>query len=198
MKGDFLFTSESVSQGHPDKVSDQISDAVLDSLLKHDPHARVALETMVTTGLVVLAGEPCPAQAFGSLEGINADYITTDPVSGRKLRLPGQTVAYVDKPGVVTGWVCDDDTDQTLVVRRLDTGAIVPIDPNTGQYRLTVLYSTPGTKFLDLSVTYGIDTRTGTKIIYVRANRPPILCRLAPIGLLAATIGRRRFRRWAR
>jgi len=74
----------------------------------------------------------------------------------------------------------------------------VPIDPNTGQYRLTVLYSTPGTKFLDLSVTDGIDTRTGTKIIYVRANRPPILCRLGPIGLLTAMIGRRRFRRGAR
>ena len=53
----YLFTSESVSQGHPDKVADQISDAVLDSLLKHDPKARCALETLVTTGLVVLAGE---------------------------------------------------------------------------------------------------------------------------------------------
>jgi len=52
-----LFTSESVTMGHPDKVADQISDAVLDSLLEHDPHARVALETLVTTGLVVLAGE---------------------------------------------------------------------------------------------------------------------------------------------
>jgi S-adenosylmethionine synthetase len=53
----YLFTSESVSQGHPDKICDQISDAVLDSLLEHDPHARCALETMVTTGLVVMAGE---------------------------------------------------------------------------------------------------------------------------------------------
>lgn len=53
----YLFTSESVSQGHPDKVCDQISDAVLDSLLRHDPMARVALETMVTTGLIVMAGE---------------------------------------------------------------------------------------------------------------------------------------------
>ena len=52
-----LFTSESVSQGHPDKVCDQISDAILDSLLRHDPRARVACETMVTTGLIVLAGE---------------------------------------------------------------------------------------------------------------------------------------------
>ncbi len=52
-----LFTSESVSMGHPDKVADQVSDAVLDSLLEADPLARVACETLVTTGLVVLAGE---------------------------------------------------------------------------------------------------------------------------------------------
>ena len=52
-----LFTSESVSMGHPDKVSDQISDGILDSILEHDPLARVACETLVTTGLVVLAGE---------------------------------------------------------------------------------------------------------------------------------------------
>ena len=52
-----LFTSESVSEGHPDKVADQISDAVLDAMLAQDPHSRVACETLVTTGLVVLAGE---------------------------------------------------------------------------------------------------------------------------------------------
>jgi S-adenosylmethionine synthetase len=53
----YLFTSESVSEGHPDKVSDQISDAVLDAMLSQDPDSRVACETLVTTGLVVLAGE---------------------------------------------------------------------------------------------------------------------------------------------
>lgn len=55
--GTHLFTSESVSMGHPDKVSDQISDAILDSLLEHDPKARAAIETLVTTDLVVVAGE---------------------------------------------------------------------------------------------------------------------------------------------
>ncbi len=54
---DFLFTSESVSEGHPDKVSDQISDAVLDAIFTQDPNARVAAETLCNTGLVVLAGE---------------------------------------------------------------------------------------------------------------------------------------------
>jgi len=57
MENSYLFTSESVSMGHPDKIADQISDAVLDALLEQDPHSRVACETMVTTGLVVLAGE---------------------------------------------------------------------------------------------------------------------------------------------
>ncbi|HEX2720114.1 MAG TPA: S-adenosylmethionine synthetase N-terminal domain-containing protein, partial [Candidatus Deferrimicrobium sp.] len=54
---EFLFTSESVTGGHPDKVADQISDAVLDEILRQDPRGRVACETMVTTGLVVVAGE---------------------------------------------------------------------------------------------------------------------------------------------
>ena len=53
----FLFTSESVSEGHPDKVADQISDAILDALLQQDPASRVACETMVNTGMVVIAGE---------------------------------------------------------------------------------------------------------------------------------------------
>ena len=53
----FLFTSESVTEGHPDKIADQISDAVLDEVLKQDPHGRVACETLVTTGLAVVAGE---------------------------------------------------------------------------------------------------------------------------------------------
>lgn len=52
-----LFTSESVSEGHPDKVADQISDAILDALLEQDPRARVGCESLVTTGLAMIAGE---------------------------------------------------------------------------------------------------------------------------------------------
>lgn len=57
MANDYLFTSESVSEGHPDKVSDQISDSILDAIIAQDPTARVAAETLCNTGLVVLAGE---------------------------------------------------------------------------------------------------------------------------------------------
>ena len=52
-----IFTSESVSEGHPDKMADQISDAILDAIIKDDPHARVAVETLVKTGMAVVAGE---------------------------------------------------------------------------------------------------------------------------------------------
>ncbi len=56
-KGRYLFTSESVTEGHPDKIADQISDAILDAILAQDPVSRVACETLVTTGLAVVAGE---------------------------------------------------------------------------------------------------------------------------------------------
>ena len=67
MANDYLFTSESVSEGHPDKVSDQISDAILDAIFEQDPRSRVAAETLCNTGLVVLAGE--------ITTGANVDYI---------------------------------------------------------------------------------------------------------------------------
>ena len=57
MSKNYLFTSESVTEGHPDKIADQISVAVLDAYLAQDPHSRVACETLITTGLVVVAGE---------------------------------------------------------------------------------------------------------------------------------------------
>jgi S-adenosylmethionine synthetase, N-terminal domain len=69
MAGSYLFTSESVSEGHPDKVADQISDAVLDTLLAQDRRARVACETPVKTGVVILAGE-VTTTANLDLEGV--------------------------------------------------------------------------------------------------------------------------------
>src|ERR1039457_1581590 len=56
-KKNYLFTSESVTEGHPDKIADQISDAILDACMKEDPYSRVACETLTATGLVVIAGE---------------------------------------------------------------------------------------------------------------------------------------------
>lgn len=70
----YLFTSESVSEGHPDKVADQISDAILDELLAYDPNSKVACETLVTTGQVVLAGE-VKSKAYVDLQEITRDVI---------------------------------------------------------------------------------------------------------------------------
>ena len=69
---DALFSSESVTEGHPDKVCDQISDAVLDDCIRHDRTSRVALETAVKTGLVVLVGEITTPHGWGVLEQITA------------------------------------------------------------------------------------------------------------------------------
>jgi S-adenosylmethionine synthetase len=78
--GGFLFTSESVTEGHPDKIADQISDGVLDAVLSEDPYGRVACETLVTTGLIVVAGEistsahlDIPAIARETVRGIGYD-----------------------------------------------------------------------------------------------------------------------------
>ena len=71
-----LFTSESVTEGHPDKIADAISDAILDALLSEDKHSRVAVETMITTGQVHVAGE-----------------VTTDGVRGHPDHRPGHRAA---------------------------------------------------------------------------------------------------------
>ncbi len=77
MNNEYLFTSESVSEGHPDKVADQISDAILDAILEQDPTARVAAETLCNTGLVVLAGEISTTA--------NVDYIKTTRETIRRI-----------------------------------------------------------------------------------------------------------------
>ena len=80
-----LFTSESVGEGHPDKVSDQISDAILDAIIEHDPNARVACETMVTTGMAIVAGE-ITTETYVDMPKVVRDTIRrigyTDPAIG--------------------------------------------------------------------------------------------------------------------
>ena len=75
MKTNYLFTSESVSEGHPDKVADQISDAILDDFLRQDPASHVACETFVSTGLVVLGGEVSSADAYVDIQKVARDVI---------------------------------------------------------------------------------------------------------------------------
>lgn len=74
MQNEYLFTSESVSEGHPDKIADQISDAVLDAMLAQDPHARVACETFVKTGMVMVGGE-VTTKAWVDIEQITRNVV---------------------------------------------------------------------------------------------------------------------------
>ena len=87
---EYLFTSESVTEGHPDKMADQISDGVLDAVLREDPYGRVACETLLNTGLVVVSGE-ISTKAYVDVPKIARD--TIKPVSYTHLTLP--TTPYV-------------------------------------------------------------------------------------------------------
>ncbi|MDH5358293.1 MAG: methionine adenosyltransferase [Gammaproteobacteria bacterium] len=93
-----LFTSESVSEGHPDKVADQISDAVLDEILRQDPHARVACETMVKTGAAIVAGE-ITTSAWVDLEEVVRKTITNIGYNSSDVGFDGETCAVMSLIG---------------------------------------------------------------------------------------------------
>ncbi len=95
MSRDFLFTSESVSEGHPDKVADQISDAVLDALLARDPKARVACETLVKTGVAVVAGE-VTTRAWIDLEALVRRVICDIGYTSSEVGFDGKTCGIVN------------------------------------------------------------------------------------------------------
>jgi len=98
MAGNHLFTSESVSAGHPDKMADQISDAVLDAILEKDKDARVACETMVKTGMVVLAGE-VTTSAYVDIESIVRDVVTDIGYKSSDVGFDGNTCAVINAIG---------------------------------------------------------------------------------------------------
>jgi S-adenosylmethionine synthetase len=98
MSNDYLFTSESVSEGHPDKVADQISDAVLDAILARDPKARVACETLVKTGIAVVAGE-ITTSAWVDLEALVRGVICDIGYTSSDVGFDGKTCGVVNVIG---------------------------------------------------------------------------------------------------
>ena len=90
----YLFTSESVSEGHPDKVADQVSDAILDAFLENDPNSRVAVETLVTTGLVVLSGE-VRSNAYVDLQTTARDVIRTIGYTDPRLQFDADSCGVI-------------------------------------------------------------------------------------------------------
>jgi S-adenosylmethionine synthetase len=93
-----VFTSESVSEGHPDKMADQISDAILDAMLADDPNSRVAVETLVKTGMVVVAGE-VRTRTYVDLEDIVRDVILDIGYNSSKVGFDGASCAVLNAIG---------------------------------------------------------------------------------------------------
>ena len=98
MSKDYTFTSESVSEGHPDKMADQISDAILDAIIAHDPHARVACETLTKTGMVVLAGE-ITTSADVDYEGIVRQVVNAIGYNSSDIGFDGHSCAVLNALG---------------------------------------------------------------------------------------------------
>ena len=98
MTDSFVFTSESVSEGHPDKIADQISDAILDAILAEDTSARVACETLVKTGMVVVAGE-ITTSAWVDFEELVRDTVTTIGYDDSRMGFDGHSCAVLNAIG---------------------------------------------------------------------------------------------------
>jgi S-adenosylmethionine synthetase len=130
MSNDFLFTSESVSEGHPDKVADQISDAILDAIFEQDPHARVAAETLCNTGLVVLAGE--------ITTHANVDYIQVARNTIKRIGYDN-TEFGIDYKGCAV-MVCYDKQSPDIA-QGVDEGAGLDLDQGAGDQGLMFGYA---------------------------------------------------------
>ncbi|WP_289282362.1 MULTISPECIES: methionine adenosyltransferase [unclassified Methylophaga] len=114
MSSNYLFTSESVSEGHPDKVADQISDAILDEILRQDLHARVACETLVKTGTAIVAGE-ISTSAWVDLEDVVRKTITDIGYNSSDVGFDGQTCAVMSLIGKQSSDIAmgvDRDTEE--------------------------------------------------------------------------------------
>ena len=130
MSNEYLFTSESVSEGHPDKVADQISDAILDAILTQDPKARVAAETLCNTGLVVLAGEITTTA--------NVDYIKVARDTLKRIGYDNADYGIDYKSCAVM--VCYDKQSPDIA-QGVDEGAGLDLDQGAGDQGLMFGYA---------------------------------------------------------
>lgn len=162
----YLFTSESVSEGHPDKVADQISDAILDELLAYDPESKVACETLVTTGQVIVAGE-VKSKAYADLQDI----------ARRTIRRIGYTKAEykfeAESCGVLNA-IHEQSADINRGVERPD-----PMEQGAGDQGMMFGYATNETDtYLPLSLSLAHDIlivlaeirREGIQMTYLRPD----------------------------
>ena len=128
----YLFTSESVSEGHPDKVADQISDAVVDELLAFDPDSKVACETLVTTGQVVLAGE-VKSKAYVDLQDIARRVINRIGYTRAEYKFDGDSCglfsAIHEQSADINRGVEREDPEHACI-----PGSVTPHSARSGRY----------------------------------------------------------------
>jgi len=172
----YLFTSESVSEGHPDKVADQISDAILDALLAVDPNSRSALETLVTTGLVVLSGE-VRSTAFVDVQEVARGVIREIGYTDPKLRFDAESC------GVISS-IHDQSVD---IAQGVDQGAGLHKDQGAGDQGMMFGYACRETEsFMPMSIQYAHDLVR--ELARIRKNGDGLMDYLRPDSKSQVTI----------
>jgi S-adenosylmethionine synthetase len=172
----YLFTSESVSEGHPDKVADQISDAILDAMLAQDPHSRVACETLVTTGLAVIAGE-VTTQA----------YVDVQEVVRQTIENIGYTKAEYQFESKSCGIVVALHAQSPDIAQGVDEGKGVDKEQGAGDQGMMFGYATNETpEYMPMALAFS--HRIVKELARIRKEEPKLMPYLRPDAKSQVTI----------